>query len=187
MKGLLALAVTSLVLGVASCTFLVEFEDRPVAADGGEPAPEPTATATSTATTPLPGPDSGVIPGPDASGPFTCTGKDNVPVPFKADTACCQGVETPLTQSLNCGGCGIECIPGQSCQRAPNFKYYCTGCGNTGGRPSCWSECCSAKYGAVGICAPNDCDTGACLDAACTIRGMKCVPPTTTSASYCEY
>ncbi len=186
MKGTLALGATGLALGLAACSLLVEFEDRPVESpDGGEPAAEPTATATATTTTPRP--DSGVVPGPDASGPFTCAGKDNVAVPFKADTACCQEKETPLTGNLNCGGCGIECITGQSCQRASNFHYYCTGCGNTGGRTSCWSECCSAKYGPIGICAPNDCDTGACVPANCTIRGMKCVEGTTSSASYCEY
>ncbi|MFO0672454.1 MAG: hypothetical protein U0235_23070 [Polyangiaceae bacterium] len=176
-KPIFLAALTALLPALAACTFLVKFNDKEDDEDDAG-APEDASVDARR--------EDVVVPPPDAP-PTGCAGRaqNGYVNPTDKTRACCDGVEVDLTASPNCGGCGIACSPGHTCTLEPNGHYYCVGCGTGGGRASCWSNCCSNRYG--GICAPNDCDNGNCVDSNCTSRGMVCVPGGPTSGSYCEF
>ena len=166
---------------MASCTFLVRFEEHEPSEDedaGGEPdaraplVPTPVADATA---------PSNDAPATTACGP----GQPNALL--TGGQICCNGTTQRIDDPKHCGGCGIVCASGQTCSKQANERFYCSTCAATGGCPSCWSGCCSASFGPAGVCAANDCDTGDCIPQACTARSMVCVPRTAAAAAYCRF
>jgi hypothetical protein len=187
---------------LTACTFLVDFEDRPVAArDGSVEEPDSEAPPLDAA---LPPHDGTVVP-PDAQPSNPCTNK---PQNFKWGTTpfqrCCRGMARDFavfSDVQDCNVCGFSCGTGQRCVKSLQGPFFCVGCGPPTAEinEACPTNCCSnfATDGNVfpnaqdqqqGVCTASDCGaTGSpkCDEANCPFESV-CQTSNVTSY-YCTY
>ena len=204
---MLALAVASAGVG---CTFLVDFNDVDVCADGGcldatvDVAPDvdlPDADAAIEAEA-APNPCRGLEAGAiceyvggckcnTCSATGVCGSTKPCPEGFNWEAGnplarCCGGLPVLTNTNANCGVCGVVCKTAgvttpQDCKLIGGH-YLCEGCS---ANSECWSQCCSSSP-TPSHCAASDCNTGNCANGICPAPS-KCVMGPAGAANYCSY
>lgn len=202
-------------IGGAGCTFLVDFDERPIAdCDGGacidatavdadagvdvvdassdarDAAPEadadPCATLADGAVCSYVG---GCNCGHCDRGACTLTKKcpEGYNWDKKNDLArCCGGLAVLTNTNANCGVCGVVCKTAGV--GTPQDCQSLSGkylCVGCTANSECWSQCCSSAPG-PSHCAASDCNTGACPAGICPAPS-RCVAGTGSTPNSCTY
>jgi hypothetical protein len=188
----LGVVVAAVAVPLASCTFLVSFDERKdvdagtVVEEDAEPVPlDAPVTPPIDATK------------PDTAPPGVCAGQlQNHQWGPKNTDRCCRGIARSFdvySDDKDCNVCGFSCGPGQRCVRSIQGWSFCVGCGNDNtlcGNTHC---CANTRTGSNVFSNPADQGQGVCTASDCNgnCGGLcpldtHCVTDPTTSY-YCSY
>ncbi len=179
---------------LAACTFLVDFEDRPPAVDGGEPVDldgEPPIQDTYQ-------PPVVVDSGPKVDAADPCFNQpQHKKWGTKSTQRCCRGIARDFetwSDNENCNVCGWGCASGQRCVQTLQGWFFCVGCGNDNALCASTTQCCSnERTGANVFANPGDRNQGVCTASNCASScGDRCPSPSVCvtdpdTSYYCAY